>query len=263
MTPFSRRALLAGSILAPIGLAARRAASAVPKDVMVVVGEQGTNSLDTMVPVANDYSRMVVWQIYDRLVTHGTKMMPSGHLTYDVSVMKPELAESWDIAPDRKAIVFHLRKDATFHDGAPVTAADVKWSFDRAVSVGGFASVQMAAGSMTKPEQFSVVDDHTFQITFDQPNKLTMPDLVVPIPVVLNSVLAKKHATAADPWALDWVQHNDAGGGAFAVESWKPGTEIVFSRFDGVEIRPPAEAAPGDLPANPLARHPACAAGEG
>jgi len=229
----SRRTLLAGSILALAALSPLRARAATPADVLVVVGEQGPNSLDTHVPTANDYSRLVAWNVYDKLVSHGVKQLDNGAMGYDVSVMQPELAESWDISPDGKAIVFHLRRNAAFHDGSPVTADDVKWSFDRAVSVGGFATVQMAAGSLTKPEQFSAVDPHTFKITFDQPNKLTMPDLVVPIPIVINSKLAKQHATAADPWALDWVQHNDAGGGAYSVTSWKPGTEIVFSRFDG------------------------------
>jgi len=228
----SRRTLLAGSILAPAALSPLRAKAATPADVLVVVGEQGPNSLDTHVPTANDYSRLVAWNVYDKLVSHGVKQLDNGAMGYDVSVMQPELAESWDISPDGKTIVFHLRQNATFHDGSPVTADDVKWSFDRAVSVGGFATVQMAAGSLTKPEQFTAVDPHTFKITFDQPNKLTMPDLVVPIPVVINAKLAKQHATAADPWALDWVQHNDAGGGAYSVASWKPGTEIVFSRFD-------------------------------
>ncbi len=233
MLPIGRRTLLGGSILAPLALSQPQVGhAATPDDVLVVVGEQGPNSLDTHVPTANDYSRLVAWNAYDRLVTHGVKQLGNGAMGYDVAVMQPELAERWDISPDGKAIVFHLRQNATFHDGSKVTADDVKWSFDRAVSVGGFATVQMAAGSLTKPEQFSVVDPHTFKITFDQPNKLTMPDLVVPIPVVINSKLAQAHATAADPWALDWVQHNDAGGGAFSVASWKPGTEIVFSRFD-------------------------------
>ncbi len=92
----------------------------------------GPNGLDTMVPTANDYSRMVVWQAYDRLVSHGEKTLPDGTLSYDAKVMTPELAESWEISEDKKTYIFHLRKDATFHDGAPVTAADVKWSFDRA-----------------------------------------------------------------------------------------------------------------------------------
>jgi peptide/nickel transport system substrate-binding protein len=234
MMSVSRRSLLAGSILAPVALAFDGIAeAATPKEVLVVVGEQGPNSLDTMVPVANDYSRLVAWNVYDRLVSHGTKTMANGATGYDVSVMAPELAESWDISADGKTYVFHLRKDATFHDGSPVTADDVKWSFDRAVSVGGFATVQMGAGSMVHPDQFTVVDAHTFKMTFDEHNKLTMPDLVVPIPVIVNSKLAKQHATATDPWALDWVQHNDAGGGAFKVASWQPGTEIVFTRFDG------------------------------
>ena len=62
----------------------------------------------------------------------------------------PELAESWEISDDKKTYIFHLRKDATFHDGAPVTAYDVKWSFDRAIAAGGFPAVQMAAGSLVE-----------------------------------------------------------------------------------------------------------------
>jgi len=50
--------------------------------------------------------------------------------------------------------------------------------------------------------------------------------------LVVNSELAKKHATAADPWALEWVSRNDAGGGAYKVESWTAGQQIVFTRFD-------------------------------
>ena len=66
------------------------------------------------------------------------------------------------MAPDGGSVTFKLRKNAKFHDGTPVTAKDVKWSFDRAVTVGGFPTFQMAAGSLEKPEQFVVVDDHTF-----------------------------------------------------------------------------------------------------
>jgi peptide/nickel transport system substrate-binding protein len=181
---------------------------------------------------------MVVWQAYDRLVSHGEKTLPDGTVSYDAKVVTPELAESWEASDDGKTYVFHLRKDATFHDGAPVTAKDVKWSFDRAIAAGGFPAVQMAAGSLVKPEQFSVIDDHTFKATFDQFNKLTMPDLVVPVPVIVNSELAKKHATTQDPWAFEWVSRNDCGGGAFKVESWSPGQQTVFTRFDAWKSGP-------------------------
>jgi peptide/nickel transport system substrate-binding protein len=207
-------------------------AQSTPKDTLVIVSEMGPNGLDTMVPTGNDHTRLVVWQAYDRLVSHGTKKLADGTLSYDATVMVPELAERWEVSPDKKTYTFYLRKDAKFHDGAPVTAKDVKYSFDRAIAAGGFPAVQMAAGSLVKPEQFTAVDTYVFRATFDQPNKLTMPDLVVPVPVIVNSELAKKHATANDPWALEWVSRNDAGGGAYRVESWTPGQQTVFTRFD-------------------------------
>src|SRR5882672_7148724 len=147
--------LLAASVALP---GARSLAAETSKDTLVIVSEMGPNGLDTMVPTANDHSRMVVWQAYDRLVSHGEKTLADGTISYDAKVVTPELAESWEASEDGKTYIFHLRKDATFHDGTPVTAKDVKWSFDRAVSVGGFPTFQMSAGSLEKPEQFVVVD---------------------------------------------------------------------------------------------------------
>jgi len=227
------RGIAAGALCAlMLGLAGPSLAQT-PKDVLVEVGEHGPNSLDPMAPAANELSQMVAWQIYDRLVTHGLKTLPDGKTVYDPQSIQPELATSWDINADGTEMVFHLRQDATFHDGSPVTAEDVKWSFDRAIAAGGFPAIQMAAGSLTDPDMFSVVDKYTFKITLPAPNKLTMPDLAVPVPNVVNKKLALEHATSEDPWALEWTRQNDAGGGPFEVTNWKPGDQIVFTRFDG------------------------------
>jgi peptide/nickel transport system substrate-binding protein len=136
------------AVLVVTAALATPALAATPKDTLTIVSEQGPNSLDTMVPTANDHSRMVVWQIYDRLVSNGEKKLADGTVSYDAKVVTPELAERWDISPDGKVYTFYLRKNASFHDGTPVTAKDVKWSFDRAVAAGGFPAVQMAAGSL-------------------------------------------------------------------------------------------------------------------
>ena len=77
-----------------------------------------------------------------------------------------------------------------------------------------------------------MVDGHTFKITFEKPNKLSLPDLAVPVPCIVNRKLALSHATDADPWALEWTQRNDAGGGGFKVTTWKPGDQLILSRFD-------------------------------
>lgn len=89
----------------------------------------------------------------------------------------------------------------------------------------------MAAGSMEKPEQFVAVDERTFRIDFPRRDKLTMPDLGVTIPFVIDSELARV-SSGGDPWAKDYLKNNIAGGGAFKLEAWHPGTETIYVRND-------------------------------
>ena len=109
------------------------------------------------------------------------------------------------------SVTFKLKKNAKFQDGKPVTAKDVKWSFDRAIGVGGFPRVQMKAGSLEKPEQFVAVDDSTFRVDFIKKNRLTIPDLAVIVPGIYNSALLKKQATEKDKWAQAYTKSNTAG----------------------------------------------------
>jgi peptide/nickel transport system substrate-binding protein len=132
-------------------------------ETLLVVLESGANSMDIHGVGANRPAYQASWNIYDRLMTYGVKTLPDGSRMYDYSVLKPELAESWQVGADGMSVTFKLRKDAKFHDGTAVTARDVKWSFDRAVTVGGFPTFQMKAGSLEKSEQFTVVDDQTFR----------------------------------------------------------------------------------------------------
>jgi peptide/nickel transport system substrate-binding protein len=202
------------------------------RELLIVANETGPNSLDIHTVGANRPAYGVSWLCYDRLMTFGKKQLPGGGMTYDYTKLAPELAESWQVASDGMSVTFKLRKDAKFHDGAAVTARDVKWSLDRAVTVGGFPTFQMKAGSLEKPEQFVVVDDLTFRVDFLRKDKLTLMDLAVPVPCIFNSNVVKKHATEKDPWALEWTKNNVAGGGAYRVEAYKPGQEIIYARND-------------------------------
>jgi peptide/nickel transport system substrate-binding protein len=199
-------------------------------DTLLSLSESGPNNIDIMGVGTNRPGYEASWNTHDRLVTFGSKPDADGIDHYDYTRIEPELAESWDLR-DMSAS-FTLRPGAKFHDGTPVTAHDVKWSFDRAVTVGGFPTFQMRAGSLEKPEQFVAVDDRTFRIDFLRQDKLSIPDLAVPVPVVINSGLAKKHATEKDPWALEWLKNNEAGGGAFRIDKWTPGQEVIYQRFD-------------------------------
>jgi peptide/nickel transport system substrate-binding protein len=222
-------AALAGATALPLDALAQ---SDRRKETLLVANETGPNSLDIHTVGANRPAYGVSWICYDRLMTFGRKKLPNGNETYDYTRLEPELAESWALASDGMSCTFKLRRDAKFHDGTTVTAKDVKWSFDRAVTVGGFPTFQMKAGSLEKPEQFVVVDDHTFRVDFVRKDKMTMMDMAVPVPCIFNSELVKKHVTEKDPWGLDWTKSNVAGGGAYRVVTWRPGQEIVYERFD-------------------------------
>ncbi|MGA7737577.1 MAG: ABC transporter substrate-binding protein [Pseudolabrys sp.] len=200
------------------------------QETLLIVSESGPNNLDIHGVGTNVPGYEVSWNCYDRLISHEMKTGSNGQPYYDKNKFKPELAEDMNIGD--MSVTFKLKKKATFQDGTPVTAKDVKWSLDRAVSVGGFPTFQMGAGSLTKPEQFVAVDDDTFRVDFARKDRLTVPDLAVIVPCVVNSELVKKHATEKDPWGMEFTKQNTAGSGAYKVASWVAGTEVVLERND-------------------------------
>jgi len=207
-------------------------ARAAESDTLVATLGQGINSMDIHREGTNRPSYTMAVNLYDRLISFGTKTLPDGTLSYDYETLVPEAAESWEVADDGMSITFYMREGATFWDGKPITAHDVKWSFDRAVSVGGFPTVQMEAGSLEKPEQFVAVDDMTFRIDLLRESKLTLPDLAVPVPIIINAQVAKQHTSEDDPWATEYLHRNPAGSGAFKLSRWDPGEQVVLERFD-------------------------------
>jgi len=225
----SAGALAIGSSILPFF---KSAAFAAPSDTVVVLIGNTINSLDIHRPGTNRPSYQVAVNVYDRLVTFGTRKLADGSLAYDYDKVVPELAESWVIAPDRKSITFKIKPNAAFWDGSPVTAEDVKWSFERALALGGFPKVQMGAGGFVDPAQFVAVDARTFRIDLKKPSKLSLPNLGVPVAVVINSKVAKSKATANDPWAAEYLHRTPAGSGAFKVERWDPGQQLVYVRND-------------------------------
>ncbi|MBC7353510.1 MAG: peptide ABC transporter substrate-binding protein, partial [Thermogutta sp.] len=63
----------------------------------------------------------VVWAIFEGLTTYDPKTLAP----------RPGVAESWEISDDKKVYTFHLRKNAYWSDGTPLTAEDFRWSFRR------------------------------------------------------------------------------------------------------------------------------------
>ncbi|MGY8680993.1 ABC transporter substrate-binding protein [Bradyrhizobium sp. UFLA05-153] len=220
--------LAAGAVLPAAPHVISPAKADARSETLLIVSEGGPNNLDIHGVGTNVPGYEVSWNCYDRLISHEMKSGPGGVPYYDRDKFKGELAD--DMKIDEMSVTFKLKKNAKFHDGTQVTAKDVKWSLDRAVSVGGFPTFQMSAGSLTKPEQFVVVDDYTVRVDFLKKDRLTIPDLAVIVPCVVNSELVKKNANEKDPWGLEYTKQQTAGSGAYKVTKWTAGTEVVMER---------------------------------
>lgn len=103
----------------------------------------GPSTLNPWVGATDAYSNQVNGYIFDSLISRDLE-------TYE---FVPGIAEKWDVAKDGKSITFYMRKDAVFSDGKPVTAEDVKFSFDAI-----FKPEYKAAMLQSYYENFSGVD---------------------------------------------------------------------------------------------------------
>lgn len=187
------------------------------------------NTLDTTMFGATRESFGLSMNVYDRLFRFGRKKV-ADYWVFDPDKIEGELAKSYSISPDNKVITIALRDDATWQDGSPVTAEDVKWSLDRAVSAKSLAAPQFTTGSLTSADQFKIVDPKTLTVTLEKPDRLALANLCVCYAIMVNSKLAKKNATAEDPWAQEWMKTNTAASGAYIVESHKAGESTVLRR---------------------------------
>jgi peptide/nickel transport system substrate-binding protein len=200
------------------------------------------NTLDPNVPGSTREAFAVSLSTYDRLVSFGRKQL-NGKWVFDLDTITGELAESYDVSPDLMKITFHLRMDAKFQDGTPVTAEDVKWSLDRAVTAPVLGKAQLLTGSLTSADQFKVIDPLTFEVTLPKPDKLALPNLATVYPIIINSKVAKANATADDPWAIGWLKEHTAGSGAYVVESFKPGEQVIMKRNEAWNRGSPEKSA--------------------
>ncbi len=221
---------LGGALAAAATLPAKWAFAQSRAGSLRVLSEGAANSFDSFSVGVNRNSLQITWNVYDRLVKFGYKKRDDGIGYYDYFDIQPELAESYEVSEDKKSITFHLRKDAVFHDGSPVTAEDVKWSLDRVVA-SPIGLAQFGTGSMKEASQFVVVDPHTVRVDLPQPDRFALPNLALTYPIIVNSKLALQHATSADPFASEWLKSNPAGGGAYKVGRANVGERILFERF--------------------------------
>jgi peptide/nickel transport system substrate-binding protein len=165
--------------------------------------------VDTLDPAQNSVNESI-WMdqnLYSRLLqpnATGTGLLP-------------DLATSWDISKNGLSYTFHLRPDAKFSDGAPVTANDVAYSIIRSKNTsGGWGFL------LTAMKKVTATDAHTVVITLSQPHAPLLADLAMYAYSIVPEKLVKAQGKA-------FWQH-PVGSGPFMVTSYNADSEIDLAR---------------------------------
>jgi len=154
---------------------------------------------------------MVLYAVHDALV----KPMPGGENT-------PSLAESWTVSKDGLVYEFVLRKSAKFHNGDPVTADDVKFSFER---------YKGAAAKLLKDRvrDVEIVDAGRVRFHLREP----WPDFMTFYGTSATGaawIVPRKYVERVGE---DGFKKAPIGAGPYKVVSFNPGIDLVMEAFEG------------------------------
>jgi peptide/nickel transport system substrate-binding protein len=149
------------------------------------------------------FSFEVLENVYDTLVE------PDADLQ-----MRPALAERWDVSPDQRTWTFHLRKGVAFHDGSPLAADDVVYSYRRIID-----EKLANADKFSAVTDVSAPDPATVRITVKQPT----PNLLTNIGGFKGMAIVQRRNVESGQIATHPI-----GTGPFAFQGAKGGDSIVL-----------------------------------
>ena len=156
-------------------------------------------------------------------------------LTFDSAIdgsQRPDLADYWEVSDDGLVYTFHLNPNAVFHDGEPVTAEDVVYSFD---SILDETSLSVRRSDLMQVvDSYRAIDDHTFEMTAKDTFATTLIKSAKLVAIV------PKHIWEPIPFA-DWGAAPGAtgsdpsqviGSGPFRFGEWVQNDHVTIERFD-------------------------------
>jgi peptide/nickel transport system substrate-binding protein len=136
----------------------------------------------------------------------------------------PDLAESWDIAADKRSIRLRMRKDARWHDGRECTAQDfvAMFGYLKDPLIGKYPGALKIQGLMAPVRDVRAADKFTLEMQFDKP--------VPYVTDILDYWFAVRIDDAGDPRFLKKLP---VGTGPFRMTEWVSGQYAKFARAPG------------------------------
>jgi peptide/nickel transport system substrate-binding protein len=163
--------------------------------------------------------------IFERLAD-----LKAGGSPVDAGAFVPRLASRWERV-DSLSWRFHLRPEARWQDGRPVTAEDVRFSFE------AFAdSVLDAPARLTVAQmRVEVEDAETFRVRFAKPSPEQLYDATFHVRVIPAHIWS---AIPRDVWAADTSLSRLVGSGPYRLASWKRGQHAILEADTTAARRP-------------------------
>jgi len=135
-----------------------------------------------------------------------------------------QVAEKVDEPSDRLSVTVTVRAGRTFHDGSPITAADLKAVLD--VILDAQKPTSTLRGSLDTIDTVTVVDPRTLKVTFKRPYFLAMHTLLDGVPVMPAAALAGPDFDTLP------IHRAPIGSGPFKFEKWEAGVSLSYVRAD-------------------------------
>ena len=151
----------------------------------------------------------------------------------DTQQFVPELAKSWEVAPDGVTWTFNLRKGAAFSDGHPITAEDVLFSFQVAYDDTLHPAIQDLLQSGGEDFKVSAPDPYTVVINTIKPNSMLLDTLCQgSLSIIPKHALeaSYKDGTFASAFNVGAPVDKIVGGGPFRILQYVPGEKTVLGR---------------------------------
>jgi peptide/nickel transport system substrate-binding protein len=152
-----------------------------------------------------------------------------GYMIYDVLFaldkdlkVQPQMVDTWEVSADNLQYTFTLRDGLKWHDGQPVTSADVVASIKRWGQKDGQGKLLMEFTA-----SLDAVDDKTFRLTAKEPFGLVLDALAKPSSNVPFIMPARVAATSPDEQIQDTI---GSGPFKFVKDEWRPGHQVVYER---------------------------------
>src|SRR2546428_8403074 len=131
----------------------------------------------------------------------------------------PRLAESWEFTDGGRLLTFHLRRGVRFHDGAPLTSSDVKYTYERVIDPKSRAVGRM--DGFLPVERVDTPDDLTVRVVYRFPFAPALAAWEVPI--------LPRHLYEKDDFLTSRYNRAPVGTGPFRFVSWEAGRRIVLA----------------------------------